>query len=779
MSNSDLIGKTIGQYQIVEQIGMGGMATIFKAYQPSIDRYVALKILPRHLARDPNFVKRFQHEARAIAALEHPHILPVHDFGTDGNYTYMVMRYVKGGTLADVMGQPLSYDRIVQIIRNVAKALDYAHSKGVVHRDIKPSNVLIDKHGAELLTDFGIAKMVEDSGGTQLTSAGSILGTPAYMAPEQAEGKPVDGRTDLYSLGVVLYELLTGQPPYQAETPLAVVLKHLHDPLPPPRSIKPDIPDALERAVLKAMSKNPKDRYQTAAEMQQALKVALREIEVNAPTAQIRTPAQQTAQISPPPPASKPGKGMLTPLLLVGGVLIILLCLVGGGILTWALLRDPVDYDAVTPTTIAQTQSTATPVPLATTTPRPVATAIPPAGDSISAPPPMIGDPDFFDDFSGNQHGWFEGDNTDDYGDYTAEIVDGGYQLSQEATKGVFSWELPEDADFSNFIMSVDATPLDFSDAFAFGLIFRVVDNKEFYAFEVDSDGYFFINLYQDGDWQTLVDFTEMDAIDGENTNYLMVKAVGSTLSFFINDEEAITIEDDTLSSGSIGVAFELYDEGNIATVEFDNLQVQALDAESAGSAPEYSQAGEILFAEYFDSDVNGWPTGSSEDELTIDDVSLVNGQYRMSITSLDTAYVEKILPDQEFSDFVLSLEATPLDAEEYYSYGIAFREDEFSLNAYTFEIGNDGLYSVQIYDGEWKTLQEWTYTEAINVDATNELQVIANGSTLTFLVNGEELTTIEDDTFSSGTVALIVDMFEADQSATVDFDNLIIGALE
>jgi hypothetical protein len=140
---------------------------------------------------------------------------------------------------------------------------------------------------------------------------------------------------------------------------------------------------------------------------------------------------------------------------------------------------------------------------------------------------------------------------------------------------------------------------------------------------------------------------------------------------------------------------------------------------------------------------------------------------------------VEKILPDQEFSDFVLSLEATPLDAEEYYSYGIAFREDEFSLNAYTFEIGNDGLYSVQIYDGEWKTLQEWTYTEAINVDATNELQVIANGSTLTFLVNGEELTTIEDDTFSSGTVALIVDMFEADQSATVDFDNLIIGALE
>jgi len=247
---SDLIGKTIGQYEIVEKIGVGGMATVFKAYQSSINRHVAIKILPAQFAQDPNFVKRFTQEAKAIAALEHPHILPVYDFGTDEGLTYMVMRYVEGGTLGNMMGKLPSYRRIVEVVGNVARALDYAHSQGVVHRDIKPSNILIDKHGEVLLTDFGIAKMMQDSGGTHLTGTGSILGTPEYMSPEQAEGTSIDQRTDIYSLGVVLYELLTGQPPYQAQTPLAVVLKHVNEPLLPPREINADIPQPLEQVVL-------------------------------------------------------------------------------------------------------------------------------------------------------------------------------------------------------------------------------------------------------------------------------------------------------------------------------------------------------------------------------------------------------------------------------------------------------------------------------------------------------------------------------------------------
>ena len=345
---SELIGKTLGQYQIVEQIGVGGMATIFKAYQPSIDRYVAVKILPSQLAEDENFVKRFAHEAKAIAALEHPHILPVHDFGTEGKLNYMVMRYVEGGTLSNLMGKSIPHERIVQIVGNVARALDYAHEQGVIHRDIKPSNILIDKHGEVLLTDFGIAKMVEGSSSTQLTAAGSILGTPAYMSPEQAQGQKIDGRSDIYSLGVVLYELLTGRPPYEAETPFAIVLKHINDPLPPPRSVKPDIPEPFERVVLKAMSKDPTQRFETASDMEQALQKALKESEgrmvvTDPPT--VNAALMEDTQLHPIETQPKTGKSM-SPFLIGGIIAVVLLCLFGvGGAVVFGFLSSSGEGD--------------------------------------------------------------------------------------------------------------------------------------------------------------------------------------------------------------------------------------------------------------------------------------------------------------------------------------------------------------------------------------------------------------------------------------------------
>ena len=303
MSDFTLIGKNIGQYQIQEQIGQGGMATVYRAYQPSINRQVAIKILPSQYAQDPNFVKRFEQEARAIAALEHPHILPVYDFGTQEGLTYMVMRYIKSGTLSNLMGQPLSNERIVRLVGDMARALDYAHKQGVVHRDIKPTNILIDRNGEALLTDFGIAKLMESSGATQLTGAGSVLGTPAYMSPEQAKGANVDGRSDVYSLGVVLYELLTGQQPYQAETPVAVVLKHVSEPLTPPRTINANVAEPLEQVVLKAMAKEPDQRYHTAGEMEQALQQALKEIESGVRT--VSVPAASRPNSSGDPRGSR------------------------------------------------------------------------------------------------------------------------------------------------------------------------------------------------------------------------------------------------------------------------------------------------------------------------------------------------------------------------------------------------------------------------------------------------------------------------------------------
>lgn len=272
----DLTGKQLGAYQIVAPLGEGGMAAVYKAYQPGMDRYVALKILPRHFASDPQFVARFEQEAKVLAQLQHPHILPVFDYGQVDGYTYIVMPFLQSGDLTDLLkGQPLSLAQTGRIISQIGDALDYAHSRGLVHRDVKPSNVLLDERGNCLLTDFGIAKIVE--GSSKLTATGGIIGTPAYMSPEQGLAQKLDGRSDIYSLGIVLYELATGRVPYQAETPMAVVIKHMNDPLPPPRQVNPTLPETIERIIFKALAKQPENRYATAGEMVRALQAAIGE----------------------------------------------------------------------------------------------------------------------------------------------------------------------------------------------------------------------------------------------------------------------------------------------------------------------------------------------------------------------------------------------------------------------------------------------------------------------------------------------------------------------
>ncbi len=314
------IGLTLGGYRIVERIGQGGMATVYKAFQPSMERYVALKVIPEYHANDASFVQRFILEARTIARLEHKHILPVYDFGEENGLTYMAMRYLDTGTLQDVLlqGRPTLWESL-QIVEQICEALDYAHRNGVVHRDVKPSNVMLDEEGNVYLTDFGLAKMLENS--PKLTATGAVLGTPLYMAPEQSLGKPVDARADIYAVGVILYELVTGKPPFQADTPLAVALAHVHEELPPPKMLNPDLPDEIQLIILKAMAKDPADRYQTAREMAQAVATARQHLQREAehPTLQLLTDqvraqraalSQETAVPAAVPPApedTRPG----------------------------------------------------------------------------------------------------------------------------------------------------------------------------------------------------------------------------------------------------------------------------------------------------------------------------------------------------------------------------------------------------------------------------------------------------------------------------------------
>lgn len=269
----DLTGRQFGPYRIVAPLGEGGMAAVYKAYQPAMDRDVALKVLPRHFAGDPQFVARFQREAKVLAKLQHPHILPVHDFGEAEGYTYIVMPYVQTGTLAGILtGRALPLSQIQGIVSQVGTALDYAHGRGLIHRDVKPSNILIDESGNILLTDFGLARIVERA--ATLTATGAIMGTPAYLSPEHGLGEKIDHRTDIYSLGVVLYEMATGRVPFAAETPMAVVIKHINDPLPMPRKVNHALPRPIERVILKSLAKSPADRYQTAGEFVKGLAAA-------------------------------------------------------------------------------------------------------------------------------------------------------------------------------------------------------------------------------------------------------------------------------------------------------------------------------------------------------------------------------------------------------------------------------------------------------------------------------------------------------------------------
>ena len=225
---TDLIGQNLGPYRILEQIGQGGMATVYKAYQPSMNRNVAIKVLPSYLMQDPMFSERFEREAHTIARLEHPHILPVYDYGqTDNGTTYIAMRYIDAGTLADVLKRSqLSLEDTLYYFDQIADALAHAHRQGVIHRDMKPSNIMVDAWRQVFLVDFGLARMIEGSG--ELTGS-NIVGTPSYIAPELGVGRPADKRSDIYALGIILYQMTTRRLPFEAETPMAIIFKHIHN----------------------------------------------------------------------------------------------------------------------------------------------------------------------------------------------------------------------------------------------------------------------------------------------------------------------------------------------------------------------------------------------------------------------------------------------------------------------------------------------------------------------------------------------------------------------
>jgi serine/threonine-protein kinase len=271
--DDELIGATLGDCVIEELLGQGGMARVYRAKQANLERDVAVKVLPPYYAADEAFVERFKLEARAMARLSHPNIVAVYFAGEENGRLFITMEYVGGGNLKQRMLAKMPLRDIVRIVNEIAGALTYAHSMGIVHRDVKPVNVLMDLGGRAVLSDFGIAKVLATS--AALTRDGAGVGTPEYMSPEQCRGVGVDYRSDIYALGVMLYEMLTGRTPFIADNYTALAHSHIYEPAPPPSQLNPHISPAVQAVILKALEKNPAERFQKATELAIALEQAV------------------------------------------------------------------------------------------------------------------------------------------------------------------------------------------------------------------------------------------------------------------------------------------------------------------------------------------------------------------------------------------------------------------------------------------------------------------------------------------------------------------------
>jgi len=354
------------------------MATVYRGYDPRFEREVAVKVLPPELLHaDPQFRLRFEREAKIIAQLEHPSIVPVYDVGEEDDQPYFVMRYMNGGSLSERIKSGLhSIEEATRILEQIAPGLDEAHAKGIVHRDLKPSNILFDRKGVPYISDFGIAKMLQDQAANVTGSA--IIGTPAYMAPEQASGEAVDGRADIYALGIILFEMLTSKQPYEADTPMGVAIKHITDPVPHILDVKPDLPPEIDELIQKAMAKNKNDRFATAVEMASALNALL-----HIDTSERKSKSQPTIKAHASRPTVIARKKRFNPFIAIVPVVVIA---AGAGIFLFRAISSPAVTEAPSSTFTSAPSITETSEPVNNPTEIPVVVVEATATEALPAP---------------------------------------------------------------------------------------------------------------------------------------------------------------------------------------------------------------------------------------------------------------------------------------------------------------------------------------------------------------------------------------------------------
>ena len=519
--------EKIGRYQIKSELGRGGMAIVYLAYDPSFDREVAIKVLPREFLFDPQFQHRFKNEIKTIAALEHPAIVPVHDVGEDDGVPYFVMRYMTGGSLSNQIEKgKLSITDAARIVERLSSALTYAHQKGIVHRDLKPDNILFDDRNDPYISDFGVASF--SSGQTNITGEAAI-GTPAYMSPEQAQGDKVDSRSDIYGLGVIIFQMLSGKQPYAADTPMGVAIKHITEPVPEILKTDPSLPRAADTIIRTAMAKKKEDRYSSATELAQAFHQL----------------ANETEGVGAKAPAT--GFSFALPgdkrTWILGGGIALALVLVLGIIGFFFMGRKP-----VSPT------PEAVPVALTSTTA--------PMTAPVETETPVTATEKFFtEEFnSGLNKNWTQFTTSGVKDKMSASVADGFLTFNLPDTEmELYLNYMPETYDNVRIDLKVKNQNQNPANVF---VVCRYQEDAGWYEFRIGSDGFYKI-MYRS--WNAdkkgassakIYDGATLEVLTGKNTNEYTVICKDRTLSLTVNGVEVRSVVDNrfVLSDGSVAI---------------------------------------------------------------------------------------------------------------------------------------------------------------------------------------------------------------------------------
>jgi serine/threonine protein kinase len=534
----DVLGKKLGRYEIRERLGRGGMASVYKGYDTNLDRWVAVKVLHEHLVEETGFKERFEREAKVVARLNHPNIVQVYDFDSadfDGQPVYyMVQAYIPGKSLKRVMdetqarGERLPMDQVNEVMRGVCSALSYAHAQGVVHRDVTPGNILFNERGHAVLSDFGLVLIVS---ATRLTQTGMTTGTPVYMPPEQGVGKAGDKRSDIYSMGVILYEMLTGQAPYSGDSAIAVIMAHINEPVPRLRDKNADLSPQMEVVVLRAMAKDPEDRYQDANDLDADFERALTGQEI------VSKPIPQTLVL---PVASAQAKRL--PWAVIAGALALIVVVLVVAVVS----RGPGHV-----TTAAGGDVDAT-VTLA---------SAPTSAAKHNAPAMTSGPLPFKDEFGPDRQGLIWETTLDDPSIYR-NIENGAYHIRTTLPATAITSKFDEEHQYGSlFQYDADFTISDKSQLdTGTGIVFRYQDDDTYYVFAINGLGQISIWLRSNGTWTELrkrdVNWTPFDgAHPAGQSNHLKLLDLGNRLQGYVNGKLAVDIQSEpVVMSGAIGI---------------------------------------------------------------------------------------------------------------------------------------------------------------------------------------------------------------------------------